>query len=70
MAQGLIRPPAANFVDLAIGRSFGDFALEDVTLGNAVQFHGTLEDIDIPKKHSVIVIGIRKANGHLVTSID
>ena len=70
MAQGLIRPHAANFVDLAIGRSFGDFALEDVTLGNAVQFHGSLEEIDIPNKHSVMVIGIRKSSGHLVTSID
>jgi len=70
MAQGLIRPHAANFVDLAIGRSFGDFALEDVTLGNAVNFHGRLEDLDIPNKHAVMIIGIRKSNGQLVTSID
>ena len=70
MAQGLIRPHAANFVDLAIGRSFGDFAIEDVTLGNAAQFHGTLEEIQVPSKHSVMIIGIRKSSGHLVTSID
>jgi voltage-gated potassium channel len=70
MAQGLIRPHAANFVDLAIGRSFGDFALEDVTLGNAVQFHGRLEDVDVSNKYSVMVIGVRKSTGQLITSID
>ena len=70
MAQGLLRPHAANFVDLAIGRSFGDFALEDIAIGKQDEYHGKLSDLDIPKKHRVMVIAIRKAEGQLLTAID
>lgn len=70
MAQGLLRPHAANFVDLAIGRSFGDFALEDIQIGAAPDYHGRLDELDIPERHKVLIIAIRKVDGRLLTAID
>ncbi len=70
MAQGLLRPHAANFVDLAIGRSFGEFALEDIPIGDAADYHGPLARLEVPRKHRVMIIAVRKKDGHLLTSID
>ncbi len=70
MAQGLLRPHAANFVDLAIGRSFGDFALEDIRIGSNAEYHGRLDTLNIPQKHKVLIIAIRKVDGNLLTAIE
>ena len=68
IAQGMLRPHAANLVDLAIGRSFGEFALEDIEIGDDAECHGSLRELQIPTRFGVMIIAVRKADGELVTA--
>lgn len=70
MAQGLVNPHSAELVDQAVGRGHTEFKIEDVPIGAAPDYHGVLGELDIPNRHGVLVVAIRKSSGELLTALD
>ena len=70
MAQGLVNPHAAELVDQAVGRGHAGFQIEDVPIGGAEAYHGPLGELDIPDRHGILIVAIRKPSGELITALD
>ena len=67
MAQGLIRPHAAELMDQVVGRLNTEFELDDVIIGETEDYNGPLERLGIPQRHKVLLVAIRRANGEVST---
>ncbi|MEQ8272080.1 MAG: potassium channel protein [Deltaproteobacteria bacterium] len=70
MAQGLVSPHAAQLVDQAVGRNHSELEIEDVEIGDDPSYHGTLGALNIPERHRILIVAIRRPDGHLMTSLD
>ena len=70
MAQGLIHPHAAQLLDRAVGRAHDEFEIEDVPIGDVEHYNGRLGELDIPERHRVLIVALRRPDGQLVTSLD
>ena len=70
MAQGLIHPHAAQLLDRAVGRAHNEFEIEDVPIGEVELYNGRLGELDIPDRHGVLIVALRRPDGQLVTSLD
>ncbi len=70
MAQGLVSPHAAQLVDQAVGRNHSELEIEDVEIGDDTSYHGALGTLNIPERHRVLIVAIRRPDGHLMTSLD
>ncbi len=70
MAQGLIHPHAAQLLDRAVGRAHNEFEIEDVPIGEVEHYNGRLGELDIPDRHRVLIVALRRPDGQLVTSLD
>ncbi|MEO1335683.1 MAG: NAD-binding protein, partial [Myxococcota bacterium] len=70
MAQGLIHPHAAQLLDRAVGRGHNEFEIEDVPIGEVELYNGRLGELDIPERHGVLIVAVRRPDGQLVTSLD
>ena len=70
MAQGLIHPHAAQLLDRAVGRAHNEFEIEDVPIGDVEHYNGRLGELDIPDRHKVLIVALRRPDGQLVTSLD
>lgn len=70
MAQGLVHPHAAQLLDRAVGRAHNEFEIEDVPIGEVEHYHGRLGELDIPGRHGVLIVALRRPDGQLVTSLD
>ena len=69
MAQGILHPHAAQLVDQAIGRGHAEFEIEDVLIGDAINYNGALGNLNIPQRHNIQIIAIRKPTGTLITAL-
>ncbi len=70
MAQGLIHPHAAQLLDRAVNREHDEFQIEDVPIGEVEHYNGRLGELDIPDRHGVLIVALRRADGQLITSLD
>lgn len=70
MAQGLLHPHAAQVVDQAVGRAHDEFQIGDIVIGEDPSYHGTLGELDIPGRHRVLIVALRKPDGRLLTATD
>jgi voltage-gated potassium channel len=67
MAQMLLRPAVADFLDLATMTERLELEIEQVEIGADSPFIGNaLKDTGIRSEHGVIVIAIRRANGEMI----
>lgn len=67
MAQMLLRPAVADFLDLATMTERLDLEIEQVEIGNNSPFIGrALKDTGIRSAHGVIVISISRADGTMI----
>lgn len=65
MANGLLRPNSATFMANAFARSHPDLAMEDVEIGAAAAWHGTLGTLRLRDRHGVIVVAIRRVDARI-----
>ncbi len=70
MAQGLVHPNAAQLMDRVVGRRHEEFEIEDIAIGSATEYHGALGDLDIPTRHKVQLLAVRRPDGEMVTTLD
>lgn len=70
MAQGLLHPHAAQVLDQAVGRAHDEFQIGDIVIGDAEAYHGKLGELDIPERHKVLIVALRKPDGRLLTATD
>ncbi len=70
MAQGMIHPHAAQLLDRAVGRAHNEFEIEDVAIGEVEHYNGRLGELDIPDRHGVLIVAIRRPDGQLITRLD
>ncbi|HMG37364.1 MAG TPA: potassium channel protein [Blastocatellia bacterium] len=67
MAQMLLRPAVADFMELATMTERLELEIEQVEIGPGSPFIGrALKDTGIRTEHGVIVIAIKRANGHMI----
>lgn len=70
MAQGLLHPHAGEVVDRAVGRGGAQFAIEDIRIGAVPAYNGRLTGLEIPQKHKVLVLAVRKPDGEIVNATE
>jgi len=67
MAQMLLRPAVADFIELATMTERLELEIEQVEIGEESPFIGrALKDTGIRSEHGVIVIAIRRADGAMI----
>lgn len=67
MAQMLLRPAVADFIELATMSERLELEIEQVEISNESPFIGRpLKDTGIRSEHGVIVIGVRRADGAMI----
>jgi voltage-gated potassium channel len=67
MAQMLLRPAVADFIDLATMTERLELEIEQIEIGSESPFIGTpLKDTGIRSDHGVIVIGIKRTDGAMI----
>ena len=67
MAQMLLRPAVADFIDLATMAERLELEIEQIEIGGESPFIGRpLKDTGIRSEHGVIVIGIKRADGVMI----
>lgn len=67
LAHELVHPHAASFIQHAVDRSVGDYAVDDVRVG-AGRVLGSLASLKPRDTWGVLVVAIRKADGTLVNT--
>lgn len=71
MAQALLHPESSDFVEQVITRHHQGLDLQDVPVSAlATNWHGSLRDLDVRGRASVLVVAIRRADGTLVAMPD
>jgi voltage-gated potassium channel len=67
IAQMLLRPAVADFIDLATMTERLELEMEQIEIGSESPFIGRLlKDTGIRSEHGVIVIGIKRADGTMI----
>jgi len=67
MAQMLLRPAVADFIELATMTERLELEMEQIAIGKGSPFVGrALKDTGIRTEHGVIVIAIKRSNGHMI----
>ncbi len=66
LANGLLRPGTAAFVELALARGYHDLSVEDV-LVRAAGYVGRVDALRLQERHRVLVVAIQRADGAFST---
>lgn len=66
LANGLLRPGAAAFVEQALARGYRDLAVEDVRV-HAAGYVGRVDALRLRERHGVLVVAIQRADGAFST---
>ncbi len=67
MANALLRPHSATFLENAFARSHPDLAMEDVTIGPSSKWRGRLRTLQLRERFDVLAVAVRRKDGALVT---
>ncbi len=66
LANGLLRPGAAAFVEQALARGYHDLSVEDVPVRSA-GYVGRMDALRLRERHGVLVVAIQRGDGALST---
>ena len=66
LANGLLRPGTAAFVELALARGYRDLSVEDV-LVRAAGYVGRVDALRLRERHGVLLVAIQRADGAFST---
>jgi voltage-gated potassium channel len=66
IANALLRPHSATFMENAFARSHPDLAMEDVPVGPASRLRGRLKTLNLRERFEVLPVAVRRADGALV----
>jgi voltage-gated potassium channel len=67
MAQAILRPNVVDFIEIATGREHMELQMEEIIIPSDSGFVGeNLVSSGFRKETGVMIVGIKKANGHMV----
>lgn len=67
MAQAILRPNVVDFIEIATGREHLELQMEEILIPSGSGFIGeNLISSGFRKETGVMIVGIKKANGHMV----
>lgn len=67
MAQAILRPNVVDFIEIATGREHLELQMEEILIPSSSGFIGeNLISSGFRKETGVMIVGIKKANGHMV----
>lgn len=67
MAQSILRPNVVDFIEIATASEHLDLQMEEIAIPHDSDFAGqTLVSSGFRKKTGVIIVGIKKAHGHMI----
>lgn len=67
MAQGLLHPDAAQFLEAIVARDVGGLAAGDVTISEGSALVGPLGSLEIHKRFGVLIVSVRGPDGQVIT---
>lgn len=67
MAQGLLHPEAAQFMEAIVTRDGGGLGAGDVTIGEGSELVGALGSLNLHRRFGVLVVSVRAPDGKMVT---
>jgi voltage-gated potassium channel len=71
MAQAILRPNVVDFIEIATGREHMELQMEEIVIPGDSSFIGeNLVSSGFRKETGVIIVGIKKNNGHMVFNPD
>lgn len=66
IANALLRPHSATFMENAFARSHPDLAMDDVVVGSNGRWRGKLKNLQLRERFDVLAVAVRRAEGELV----
>lgn len=67
ISHALVHPHAAEFVNMILGREFGNLAVDDVTIGPGSKLVGKLGFLRLRDRYGAIVLAVRMPGEQIVT---